>query len=344
MEHELIRRAKHEGTPLRDDATGSVTFVWKGRSAPALHGDWNEWSAPMPLTEVSAGVWAAHITLPRDAYIEYHFTSGDKIVPDPFNPNTTPNGSGDVNNYFYMPDAAPTPLTQRRRGVAHGNATRHLVEAGDLIVGARRAVMLYQPPVDMPCPLLVVLDGHDYYRRARITHMVDNLIADGRIRPLALALVDNSPVARFVEYACNDATVAFLTDVVVPFAHEELNLLQLPGAHGVLGASIGATMALYAALRAPEMFGHALSQSGAFHIPPHDLVLFDLVRNSSARPVRAWLDVGCYESLLDGNRRMHDLLASKGYQVAYHEYSGGHNYPAWRDDLGRGLEWMYGIG
>jgi len=29
--------------------------------------------------------------------------------------------------------------------------------------------------------------------------------------------------------------------------------------------------------------------------------------------------------------------------VRYREYSGGHNYPAWREDVWRGLEWLFAL-
>jgi enterochelin esterase family protein len=35
---------------------------------------------------------------------------------------------------------------------------------------------------------------------------------------------------------------------------------------------------------------------------------------------------------------MYALLQERMYNVAYREYSGGHNYTAWRDDVWRGLE------
>jgi enterochelin esterase family protein len=192
---------------------------------------------------------------------------------------------------------------------------------------------------------MVVLDGHDYLRRVKLPNIVDNLIAQGRIQPIALALVDNSPSARFIEYACSEATVSFLLEIVIPYAREHLNLLdvnRLPGAYGVMGASMGGVMALYAGARAPEVFGSVLSQSGAFSMPNRDFVIFDLLRQSSVRPLRIWLAAGRYEGLLECNRRMNQLLVGKGYTVTYHEYSGGHNYPSWREDLWRGLEALYG--
>jgi len=218
------------------------------------------------------------------------------------------------------------------------------------MVGGKRAVYLYRPPVPVefgPYPLLVVLDGQDYLRRARLARMVDNLIAHGRMRPLALAMVANGGQARFVEYACNDSTVSFLLSSVVPLARTHLNLVDpdaQPGAYGVLGASMGGLCALYAALRAPAVFGHAISQSGAFGLSllGIDPVVFDLVRHLPPPPVKVWMDVGTYERLLPANRRMQALLDARGYDVTYREYHGGHNYAVWRDEVWRGLEALYG--
>jgi enterochelin esterase family protein len=354
MKNKLSKRARDEGAPIIDGERGQATFVWRGRSTPQLIGDFNEWggeegvvSAPVEMTESKPGVWTHTLALPQDAYIEYCFLHNGRRVLDPLNPHATPNGVGDRNNYFYMPGAAPTPLALRQRGTPRGEVTRYTVEAGDLIVGGKRTVYLYQPPVTEPCPLLVVLDGQDYLRRARLPVIVDNLIAPRRIRPVALALVNSSAPARFVEYACSDATLSFLTQVVVPFARARLRLADVgqgTNAYGIVGASMGGLMALYAAVRAPEVFGCVLSQSGAFSVPNHDFVVFDLVRHTDPKSLRIWMDAGKFEGLLDCNRRMHHLLTEKGYQVTYREYSGGHNYPAWRDDLPHGLEALYGVG
>jgi enterochelin esterase-like enzyme len=40
---------------------------------------------------------------------------------------------------------------------------------------------------------------------------------------------------------------------------------------------------------------------------------------------------------------MRDLLLGRGYDVTYREFNAGHNYPAWRDDVWRGLEALFGI-
>jgi enterochelin esterase family protein len=108
-----------------------------------------------------------------------------------------------------------------------------------------------------------------------------------------------------------------------------------------MGASMGGLMAVFTGLRLPHLFGRVLSQSGAFHLGSYPATALDLVEQGAARPVRMWLDVGRYEWLLDSNRRTHALLQARGYDVTYREYSAGHNYTAWRDDLWRGLEALF---
>jgi enterochelin esterase family protein len=53
------------------------------------------------------------------------------------------------------------------------------------------------------------------------------------------------------------------------------------------------------------------------------------------------MDAGHFDDLLEDNRRMVRLLEEKNYNVSYREFSGGHNYTAWRNDVWRGLEAMF---
>jgi enterochelin esterase family protein len=341
----LEARARTEGSPIIDGE--EATFVWRGRGPVSLAGDFDDWAGPpLGFERVKPGLWARTLRLPRNAYVEYALVDGrGRRVRDPLNPRLTPNGLGGVNHFLYMPEAQPTPLARRQPGVARGTVTRHLVETEGLCVGRRRAVYLYRPPTSEPCPLLVVLDGPDYLRRVRLPVLVDNLVAQGRIRPVALALVASSRAARTPEYACSEATLFFLLQRVLPLARQELRLVderRSPGAHALLGASLGGLMAVYGALRAPDVFGRVLSQSGAFHVWGWDFVVLALARLPPTRSLDIWMDCGRFEAgLLEGNRRLHPLLAAAGHRVEYREYSGGHNYPAWRDDLWRGLERIF---
>jgi enterochelin esterase-like enzyme len=348
-----LLRARQSGNPVIDGS--EVTFFWEGRSAPTLISDANNWNeksnpfkrlSPRLRPASTKSIWSCTVTLPRDAYVEYAFfdhVSQEKFI-DPLNRRTVSNGLGGRNNYFYMPQTMPSPFTVRRADIPVGALTSHRVETRWLRDDYEREIFLYRPPVNEPVPLLVVYDGQDYLQRGKLATMVDNLIADGRIRPIALAFLPNAGRWRSVEYACSDATILWLDQVILPLAQEKLNLIDIheePGTFGVLGASLGGTMSLYTGLRMPDVFGRVLSQSGAYMIESRDFAIVDLVRHGQAQGIEIWMDVGRLDTLLEDNRKMHARLQEKKYQVAYREFSGGHNYTAWRDDLWHGLEAMF---
>jgi enterochelin esterase family protein len=222
--------------------------------------------------------------------------------------------------------------------------TRHQIDTDFLQDDGERDVYLYKPPVSEAVPLLIVYDGYEYLHRGKLATIVDNLIADGRIRPIAMAFLQNGKNRRYVEYLCSDATILWLAQEVLPLAREHLRLLDItehPGAYGVLGASAGGLMSMYTGLRMPETFSRVLCQSGVFSLDGRDLTVVDLVRYRHGRGIKIWMDVGRLEELLEDNRRMVALLKEKKYNVTYREFSASHNYTAWRDDVWRGLEEMF---
>lgn len=343
----LIRRARERGNPVIQG--NRATFVWEGGVAPFLISDPTGWEdRPKPFRRIgsSGQAWSCSLTAPRDAYVEYAFydPASDTKFLDPLNPRSINNGLGSRNNFFYMPEAMPSPFSVRRADVRTGTLTRHRIDTWMMQDDAMRDVYLYTPPAKGPVPLLVVYDGPDYLQRARLATMVENLIAGRRMSPVAMAFLQNGRSRRHLEYICSDATISWLDKEVLPLARKHLKLTDIrenPGGYGVLGASAGGIMAVYTGLRMPEIFGKVLSQSGVFSLEGRDLAAVDLVRYKHAQDIKIWMDIGILDELLEDNRRMVRILREMDYNVTYREFSGGHNYTSWRDDLWRGLEEMF---
>jgi enterochelin esterase family protein len=347
-------RAKESGNPLIDG--NEVTFFWEGKTAPTLMGDFNNWNpaAAVHLKRISPRLqpasakttWSCTLSLPRDAYVEYAFhdpVSQNNFL-DPLNRKSVNNGVGSRNNFFYMQETMPSPFAVRRADVSGGTLASHRVETRWIRDDYEREIYLYRPPVNDPVPLLVVFDGQDYLHRGKLAVIVDNLIAEKRIQPIAMAFLPSSSRWRNLEYACSDGTILWLDQIILPLAQEKLNLLNIkkhPGAYGVLGASLGGTMSLYTGLRMPDVFGKVLSQSGAFMVESRDFAVVDLVKHQHARSLNIWMDIGKLDVLLEDNRQMKKLLDEKEYTASYREYCGGHNFTAWRDHVWRGLEALF---
>ena len=350
----LIQRLRQFGNPVIQGER--ATIFWEGESAPQLIGDLTGWDEhPKSFRWLTSGlkpsrraIWSCSLTVPRDAYVEYAFHDPitQEHMVDPWNRRTVSNGFGNRNNFFYMPETMPSPFSMRRADVRTGLLTRHRVDAGWLQDDGMRNVYLYKPHAKGPFPLLVVYDGPDFLQRGLLTTIVDNLIADGRIRPIALAFLQNGKSRRNVEYFCSDATLLWLEREILPLARRHIRLIDIrenPGAYGVLGASAGGLMSMYTGFRMPDIFGKVICQSAVYSLYGRDFAVKGLVHYQHARDLKIWMDIGRFDELLEDNRRMVTLLHEKGYDVTYREFSGGHNYTAWRDDLWRGLETMFPV-
>ncbi len=326
----------------------TVIITWRGEVAPHFISDLHGWEEnPQPLTQVEKGVWEIAFDLPPNAYLEYAFydPNARKRFSDPLNKKSVYNGVGGYNHYFYMPEVRPTPWAKLPPGGLRGKITHHTLPARYVTAGKKRRVSLYQPPMDESVPLLVVYDGPDYLRRGKLATIVDNLIAARRIRPLAIAFLQNGGAARMVEYGQAEPTLAFVMGQVMPFAARELHLLDYqkqPGVHGVMGASMGGLMSVFTALKLPEVFGKAIGQAGAFELWGHETTTMQMVRHFPKPDARLWLDCGAMDFLLAPNRKMAALLAEKCYDFTYRENGGAHNYTTWRDACVEGLETLFG--
>lgn len=345
--HPLLQLARATGNPVIEG--NRVTFVWKGKSAPYFMDDIHQWDqSPQKMKRIAPGLWAYSLELDSAAYLEYAFCDPHtkKRLKDPLNKQMVFNGIKDYNHYFYMPEAAPTPYAIKRKGVPSGRITRHLVDTWLIQQDGKRELHLYQPPVKKPVPLLLVYDGTDYLKRAMLNVIVDNLIHEKRIQPIAMAFLQNGDDRRGVEYACSDATLMALEHSVLPFAVKKLNLIDIKkkrGAYGVLGASFSGLMSVYTGLRMPDIFGKVISQSAVFESEGRDFVAVDLIRAKMSREINIWMDIGHFDWLLEDNRRIQPLLQNNGYNVTYHEAPAGHNYAFWRDELPQALMTMFGV-
>ncbi|MEN6522788.1 MAG: alpha/beta hydrolase-fold protein [Anaerolineaceae bacterium] len=336
-EHETIPTK----TPLIEGK--KVTFYKRSKQQPILIGDFNHWdfSNGIGLEQYAPGLWKTELEFPIDAYMEYSFLQNGKRVIDPKNPQRVDNGTGDINNYIYMPEAKPSSYAIETG--FQGNLTEHQIVDDIRLIDSSRRIYLYQPKVQEPCPLVVVYDGNDYLKRGHIVTIIENMVKEEKIQPLALALIPSTR-ARFVEYAGSDSTVSFVLNKVIPLAQKNLQLIDIqdhPGAYCILGASMGGMMALYSSIRAPKIFGKVICQSGAFRMYEEDFSIFDLVDRDQIPQIQIWMDIGKYDFLYSVNQRMYQLLKEKDYCVNYKEVNGGHNYATWRNILPQALEFLF---
>jgi enterochelin esterase family protein len=183
----------------------------------------------------------------------------------------------------------------------------------------------------------VLFDGLAYTTIAPAPVVLDNLIAAERIPSLAAVLPDSGDTeTRWRDLACNADFLDLVVGRFVPLAGVDAG----PEATVVAGSSLGGVAAAYAALERPDVFGNALVQSGAWPAVPDEI---ERRLRGPRVPVRWYLDVGVLEDeLLEPGRDVRDLVEERGYEVAYREFPGGHDFFWWRETLAWGLVALLG--
>ena len=295
----------------------------------------------------------------------------DAAQIDPLNPKTfLSTDTVDVREHsglsiLEMPDAPPQPWIALRMGVPAGHVAKTSFKSA--LLKNERDIYVYTPAGysknGKAAGLAVFFDAFGYFaEEATPTPLpaptiLDNLIAANKIPPVVAVFIGDGPGdARDREFSCNPQLVEFLESELLPWVHRQYNVASDPAETVVAGFSLGGLAATYTAFKAPELFGNAISMSGAlWWAPARSGKPVDsdpeakpewLARQFIAQPhlpIRFYLDAGSdedgvgSEGILSSSRHMWNVLLAKGYDVRYDEFDGGHDYLSWREGLADGL-------
>ncbi|OJJ18359.1 esterase [marine bacterium AO1-C] len=207
----------------------------------------------------------------------------------------------------------------------------------------------------LPHNLLIVFDGENYggrpNRRSRVPTptIMDNLSADNQITPTITVLV--WAMGKRGKDLISQKFSSFIAKELIPHMRSKYNIGTQAQQIILAGSSRGGFAASFIAFNHSDVIGNVLSQSGSYWIkgtkdenhwiyPTDNGKLINLYKKSKKLPIRFYMDVGLYDagaSMLGMNRQFRDILETKGYQVDYHEFKGGHSYVNWRGTLAKGL-------
>jgi enterochelin esterase-like enzyme len=338
----------------RITATVIATIKWKRRgneSPPLLLGDFNQWEPEegKVMSDLSETIYWEY-DVQSDARLEYCFFDPDRdiVFPDPDNTFQVLNGLGSMSELVmpeYKYDVVFEPF---RAGKKSSFEDLEKISMQSIHLGYAKDFCLYRTKSEKSDPraFLVFQDGFDYVEFAHTVHILRYLEDTGQIPPCDAAFVnppnrhvDGEP-NRISEYGLNPNYSAFLATELVPkYSRSKLNVC--------IGASFGGLCAIYTALKHPDVFLKAYSQSGYVGYR-RDHVLNMLLESDPI--IEIYADIGVWErkvgssfldpqelDFLSANRRLRQILVEKGYKHLYSEHSEGHTWGFWRAGLVRYL-------
>jgi enterochelin esterase family protein len=185
-------------------------------------------------------------------------------------------------------------------------------------------------------PLLVVLDGPEYVRRAALTRLLTKLVGEGQAPPHRVALVAAGD--RLEAYSASTRYARALVQALDGLGR---------GRRVGLGVSLGGLALLHAHRLEPHAFAGLFLQSGSFfrrRTDPQEagfprfsridrFVGTVLNAQDGARPLPTTLTCGLDEENYANNAALAQALAQQGYPVEFHAARGSHDWPTWRRAL-----------
>jgi enterochelin esterase family protein len=268
-----------------------------------------------------------------------------------------------LGSFVSLPEAPDERLAYKRPDIARGWIDRHVFRSERM--GNERNIRVYIPPGyqsgDQAYPLLVAFDGGWALTRIPTHRLLDNLLADRRIRPVVAVFIDNpTPESRNHELPCNERFAGFIEHELLPWVRGGYRVSGDPADRFVTGASYGGLAAMWLGFRLPHVFGNVISQAASLWWGPGFRMnvprkaggyppgwLIDRYAASPRLPVRFWMEIGLMEHpalMLESNRRMKAVLEAKGYDLTYSEPCGGHDPALWRGSLANALATMLAPG
>jgi enterochelin esterase family protein len=245
-----------------------------------------------------------------------------------------------------MPGYVPPAEIVQRKEVPRGSLDTLLFSSDTL--GRTHPVIIYTPPGyaadTVRYESIWVTDGGEHLTLNLMGTVLDNLIHDGRIRPVVGIFVDprtdpaDSRTSRRMEdYALSRPFLNALIAELRPLILKEYRIATEPAV--IMGSSLGGLFSTYASVTRPDIFSGCAAQSPAYWWNNGEL--FDLVEARRPTTVRFYIDTGTIMDAREESFRMSQLLRRLGCEVSYAEYPEGHNPVNWRARIDEILEYFF---
>ncbi|MCP5062154.1 MAG: hypothetical protein GY936_06805 [Ignavibacteriae bacterium] len=317
--------------PITEDTLAH--FVYKGSGAnPSVAGDFSQWDPQFGhmINVNGTDFWYRTEIFKSNARLEY------KIV---FDKNTwtvdslnffVATGGFDINSELRMPNYIPPKEINFYSDIIHGTIIDTVLYSNHL--KNSRNISIYLPPkyseTKNNYSIVLVHDGEEYIRLAKMNNILDYLISRNMIQPVIVVFVP--AVNRSSEYVDNgiDSFKTFIIEDVMEMVDSKYRTKKQPEDRLVMGSSAGANIALWIAMNHSDSFGIV----GVFS-PYIKSEIIEHFQNSKKTEMRLFILHGSYDHLQQIHSSVNNflqILDYKSYQYNYLELPESHNYSFWR--------------
>jgi enterochelin esterase family protein len=257
------------------DRTVTFTLTAPGADAVSVVGEGGPFFGTVPMAKDAEGVWSVTIGPLAPNWYGYRYSVDGLLIPDPENRDVYI-GKGDVppestsqQSYVFVP--GPEADFMADRDVPHGAVSTERYTSA--VTHTQRRMTVYTPPGyghgRKRYPVLYLQHGGGdnetaWIVKGRANLILDNLIADGRVRPM-IVVMPSGNLGQFAPGPADDLFPAELVDNVVPTVQRRYRAARSPRERAFAGLSLGGLQAISVLLDRPGAFRYiGIFSSGLF--------------------------------------------------------------------------------
>jgi enterochelin esterase-like enzyme len=217
------------------------------------------------------------------------------------------------------------------------------------VMNTWRKVYVYTPPgydanANNKYPVLYLLHGGGEDERGwaiqgKTDLILDNLIADGKAKPMLAVMIDGNTGAPGFGEQFLRTFEAELKQSVIPFIEKNYRVVATSKGRALAGLSLGGLQTLYAGIYNAPMFSYLGIFSSGW-LPNQKGIAerqFDYMKKNVEQinnNLKLWIAMGGKEDIAYENCKTMLLRFDElKINYTYEEYPGGHTWPVWRNNL-----------
>lgn len=329
-----------------------VTFRYLSPSAKDVRLGGGQFGASnVPMTKDSIGIWSVTVGPIKPDIYTYSFTVDGVTVMDPANVDFFPNERFKA-SLVDVPGF--TPLIHAMRDVPHGSVNYEYYPS---VQGTTGTLVIYTPPgydkdPTKKYPVFYLISGttdteETFFKVGRTNVILDNLIAEGKAKPMIIVMPYGNPAARIAEQkggpkpadpAGRESSEAmarmqqFEKDImknIIPYVDRNYRTIATREARAIGGFSRGGGQTLRTAFRNIDKFAWICCYSA--YLPSSEMEnsyqsLVSNPANTNKQLKLLWVSVGNEDFLYNSTAEFLNYLTSK--KVAYKSLitGGGHTW------------------
>lgn len=329
----------------------TVTFKYLAPTAKVVKLSAQFLKAPVNMLKDSSGIWSATVGPVTPDIYPYSFQVDGVTVMDPANVDFFPNERFKGSLVDVPGDK---PLIHAMKDVPHGNVNYEYYSS---VEGSIGSLVVYTPPgydkdPSKKYPVFYLISGttdteETFFKVGRTNLILDNLIAEGKAKPMIIVMPYGNPMARIAEQkgkskpsdmASRDGADAvnrakqFETDLIqniIPYVEKNYRAVSNRESRAIGGFSRGGGQTLRAAFGNVDKFAWICCYSAYLSTPEMESSYKHIVENpenTNKQFKLLWVSVGNEDFLYKQTAEFLEYLKSKKVNYKSLITGGGHTW------------------